>query len=366
MMMIVWKLKKLNPSKSKTAKAYSKSEVTDSYSTPTEVIPQKPLVSDEAKFQDMLASFAGSSSNVEIVFSFDTTGSMSACLQAVRMKVKETVTRLMKDIPKIRIGSIGNGDYCDGKIAITTLDLCDNVKKICKFVESVTATGGGDAPEAYELVLRDARKLSWTEGYSKALVMIGDEVPHPPSYTTEKINWFDEVDKLTEMGIKLYGVRALNQTNAIPFYEELAERSGGVSINFQSFKLIVDMFLAICYREASPEKLQAFEQEVKDKGNMNEELGNIFETLAKPNLEIKKEKEKTLKSPEHWFDIANDNGSPQYEWDGNKWIPYTGKVVIERDRSPSLPVDSISKPPTTERKSLAKRASAFFTKPFFK
>jgi hypothetical protein len=55
------------------------------------------------------------------------------------------------------------------------------------------ATGGGDAPEAYELALREARKLSWTKGYSKALVIIGDEVPHCPSYTTEKINWFDEV-----------------------------------------------------------------------------------------------------------------------------------------------------------------------------
>jgi len=91
------------------------SKISDSFSTPSVEVPQTPLVSDEAKFQDMLASFAGSSSNVEIVFSFDTTGSMSACLQEVRMKVKETVTRLMKDIPKIRIGIIGHGDYCDKK-----------------------------------------------------------------------------------------------------------------------------------------------------------------------------------------------------------------------------------------------------------
>jgi len=320
----------------------------------------------------MLASFAGSSSNVEIVFSFDTTGSMSACLAQVRNKVKETVTRLTKDIPNIRIGIIGHGDYCDAKNAITVLDLSDNVKKICSFVETVTATGGGDAPEAYELVLRDARKLSWTKGYSKALVMIGDEVPHPPSYTTESINWFNEVDKLTEMGVKIYGVRALNQVNAIPFYEELAERSGGVSINFNSFKLIVDMFLAICYREASPEKLQAFEQEVKKEGKMSEELGTIFETLAKPNLEIKKEKK--LRSHEPWYDIAKDGGSPLYEWDEKKktWLPYSGKT---KPRSPSEPrkdrdesidavTDSMESTPAP-RKSLAKRASAIFLKPFF-
>ena len=47
------------------------------------------------------------------------------------------------------------------------------------------------------------------------------------------------------------------------------------------------MFLAICYREASPEKLAEFQQEVQSEGKMNEEMGKIFESLAKPNPEIK-------------------------------------------------------------------------------
>jgi len=280
----------------------------------------------------MLASFSNASSNVEIVFSFDTTGSMSACLGEVRKKVSETVTRLMKDIPNIRIGIIAHGDYCDGKIAISVLDLSQDVKSICNFVNTVSSTGGGDAPEAYELVLRDAQKLSWTQGYSKALVMIGDEVPHCPSYTTSKINWFDEVDRLVEMGVKIYGVRALHCTHAIPFYEELSERSGAVSINFNSFKLIVDMFLAICYREASPEKLQQFEQEIKQEGKMDAELGSIFQTLAKPNQEIKKEKK--LKSSEPWYDISKDNGSPQYKWDEDSqtWVTYNYTAPKEKKK----------------------------------
>lgn len=62
-------------------------------------------------------------------------------------------------------------------------------------------------------------------------------------------------DKLSEMGVKIYGIRALSSTHAIPFYEEISERTGGVSIQFTHFPLIVDMFLAICYREASAEKL---------------------------------------------------------------------------------------------------------------
>jgi len=296
-----------------TSKETSKSESTIS-------TPQPEVISDQDKFQDMLASFADASSNVEIVFSFDTTGSMSACLAEVRKKVSETVTRLMKDIPNIRIGIIAHGDYCDGKNILSILDLSKDVNEICKFVNTVSPTGGGDAPEAYELVLRDAQKLSWTKGHSKALVMIGDEVPHCPSYTTSKISWFDEVDRLVELGVKIYGVRALSCTYAIPFYEELSERSGAVSINFQSFKLIVDMFLAICYREASPQKLQAFEEEVKQEGKMNAELGSIFQTLSKPNAEIKKEKK--MRSDQPWYDFSKDNGKPEYKWDekSKMWV----------------------------------------------
>ena len=120
--------------------------------------------------------------NVEVVFSFDTTGSMYPCLTQVRKKVKGTVQRLAKEIPGIRIGIIAHGDYCDKNSSYVTkaLDLTDDADAISRFVEKVGPTGGGDAPECYELVLKEAQGLSWSKGYTKALVMIGDDVPHPP------------------------------------------------------------------------------------------------------------------------------------------------------------------------------------------
>jgi len=57
---------------------------------------------------------------------------------------------------------------------------------------------------------------------------------------------------------------------------------------------------------------------------MSAELGTIFETLAKPNQEIKKEeKKKTKKSSEPWYDISKDNGKPEYKWDesSESWVP---------------------------------------------
>src|SRR5204862_7711316 len=90
---------------------------------------------------------------VEVAFSFDTTGSMYPCLTQVRRNVKSTVTRLSEEIPGIRIGIIAHGDYCDARSTYVTrkLDLTENVSAICHFVETVQPTGGGDAPECYEL-----------------------------------------------------------------------------------------------------------------------------------------------------------------------------------------------------------------------
>jgi hypothetical protein len=47
---------------------------------------------------------------IDLVFSFDTTGSMYPCLTQVRKEVKETVQRLFDEIPTVRIGIIAHGE----------------------------------------------------------------------------------------------------------------------------------------------------------------------------------------------------------------------------------------------------------------
>lgn len=70
-----------------------------------------------------------------------------ACLQ-VKENVRETCTRLIRDIPGIRIGIMAHGDYCDySNYVLKSLDLTSNVDALVSFVETVPQTGGGDAPE---------------------------------------------------------------------------------------------------------------------------------------------------------------------------------------------------------------------------
>ena len=45
--------------------------------------------------------------------------------------------------------------------------------------------------------------MDWSEESAKALVVIGDCEPHPPSYTDQHINWRTELDVLKGMGVKV-------------------------------------------------------------------------------------------------------------------------------------------------------------------
>ena len=218
---------------------------------------------------------------IEVVFSFDTTGSMYPCLTQVRRKIKDTVERLMKEIPGMRIGIIAHGDYCDkGSTYVTKqLDLTHDTSLITRFVEKVEATGGGDLPECYELVLHEAQSMSWLPTTKKCLVLIGDDVPHGPGDNPKKLNWRDENQKLADKGIPVYGVQCLNRKHATKFYEELAHKSGGFHISLDQFAYITDLVMAICFKQSSEAQLQGFEQEVIKEGRMNRGLNKMFSTM---------------------------------------------------------------------------------------
>ncbi len=89
------------------------------------------------------------------------------------------------------------------------MDFSNDADQLCKFVGAVKKTSGGDEPECYELVLQDAKSLSWTSHLSnsdektttdkvetmKALVIIGDEVPHEGENAKGR-EWRKELDAL--------------------------------------------------------------------------------------------------------------------------------------------------------------------------
>lgn len=202
------------------------------------------------------------SDTIDLLFSFDTTGSMYPCLTQVRRYVKETTKYLFDQIPNIRIGILTHGDYCDEPKVITSLDFSDDPKQVCRFIESAPSTYGGDEDECYELVLNQARKFSWTKGRNKAMILIADASPHKVGYRYEglvnELDWENEAGLLIEAGITIYPVQALGYRSNSRFYDRLAEISGVEKLELPQFSDISDIIIAICMQRAS--KLTQFEE----------------------------------------------------------------------------------------------------------
>ncbi len=228
---------------------------------------------------------------IDVVISFDTTGSMASVLAQVRRTIKQTVERLMGELPDIHIGIIVHGDYCDEHSTYVTqhLDLTQDTVSITNFVEHTPPTGGGDAPECYELVLHEAQELSWRPDAKRVLVLIGDDVAHTPEDNPQHLNWRTEVVALAAHGISIYAVQALNKRSAMAFYKEMAATSGGFHLSLGQFSEITAMLIAICYRQHTDMKLLAYEQELQREGRMSRSLKRTFTTMKEHDPAVEEE-----------------------------------------------------------------------------
>lgn len=233
-----------------------------------------------------------SSEVIDVVFSFDTTGSMYACLDQVRSEVAKLVGDLFKDIPDLRIGIIAHGDYCDAHSPYVTkhLPLSRDVSRITNFVKTVAPTHGGDGDECYELVLNEARtEQPWETGRNKVLVMIGDASPHEPGYRYGslpplKLNWRDEADALAREGVSVYTVQCMGHRSSRSFYESVAKRTNGYHLELDKFEEIRDLIRAVCYKQQGDEALENFERAVEHSGRMSSSLSKIFSKLLERDV----------------------------------------------------------------------------------
>ena len=203
---------------------------------------------------------------IEIMFSFDTTGSMSSCLTSVRTNLKNILNLLFRDIPKIRISILAHGDYCDANVyyVMRWVDFTTDKDKLVKFVDETKGSGGGDAPECYELVLHNAsRQMSWSpECANRSLVIIGDANPHELGRNNPyKLDWREKAKDCKSAGIKVYGIHCLGSIGSKNFYQTISEMTNGVYITLDKIQTFAGMMVALCHRE---QDLIAYDESKED------------------------------------------------------------------------------------------------------
>ncbi|KAI6231017.1 VWA domain-containing protein [Aphelenchoides besseyi] len=119
------------------------------------------------------------------------------------------------------------------------------------------------------------------DGWSHVLILIGDDVPHERNANPHGLDWREELDKLKAKDIVVHGVQALNRRYASRFYAECARRTGGCHLPLDQFASIVDLVMAVCYRESAQQAhLEQYEREVQGQpGRYSRSVRRIFDQL---------------------------------------------------------------------------------------
>lgn len=229
---------------------------------------------------------------MDLLVSFDTTGSMYPVLSQVRMEVEQFVRQMFAEFKDLRLGIIVHGDYCDKDNPYTILvrDFTRNENELCNFVRNAEKTFGGDADECYELVLNTAYKqLNWRPDAIKLMIMIGDAAPHGVSYrdNVDNLDWKDEAHILGYKGVKVFAVHALSyyRQSSKFFYKHVAQETGGVYLTLDQFNEVIDLIKATAYQQGGVEKLNEFITIIKDSGKMTHSMNVNFRRLQGEEVE---------------------------------------------------------------------------------
>lgn len=224
---------------------------------------------------------------VDIVVSFDTTGSMYPVISEVKQNVSSFVKDLFASIPNLRIGIVAHGDYCDAEdtYCIRIMDLTDDADKLCDFVNKTERTFGGDADECYELVLNQVRTtVNWRKDSTKALVMIGDASPHGVDYpmNTNHIDWEHEVNELKDSGVKIYAVHALAnyRKSSQKFYATAARVTNGVYLTLDNFGDVSSLIKATMLAEYDERKLNEYVSIIRKSDRVSSSLSRNINRLT--------------------------------------------------------------------------------------
>lgn len=223
---------------------------------------------------------------LQLVVTFDITGSMASVLGLVNKNVKSFFTKLP---PDTQIAFIGHGNHSDRNKGLymsgqfkdlndpTLLDFLANRELVSGYYGgSSRGFKGNSCSAVYELALNKAKDLKWDVNASKAVVVIGDEEPSDLSYG---IDWRKEANDLVDLGVRLYGVQCLGNRNQY-FYDALAQASDGVRVNLDQFSDVIELLLAICYKEQGGDSLESFAESLKNQNRMSRSLLSAFNLLS--------------------------------------------------------------------------------------
>lgn len=117
---------------------------------------------------------------LDVIITFDSTGSMAAAIHDLKQKLLRISTQLIELVPNARVSLCTYRDHGDAYV-VKGITLTNKIPNLLNFMDTTAAGGGGDAPEAVLEGLQWAREQNRKTFKRRArtvIVVFGDAPPH--------------------------------------------------------------------------------------------------------------------------------------------------------------------------------------------
>jgi hypothetical protein len=136
---------------------------------------------------------ADTPAHTDVMFVFDTTGSMGSALTEAKKEIQASMSQLSTTLPDVRFGLAEVGDYGfvlnglvgygEGAGQAWTLKspISPDQSVVTTQISGLSASGGGDSPEAYGRALLETATnptVGWRSEARGIIVLVADDVPH--------------------------------------------------------------------------------------------------------------------------------------------------------------------------------------------
>jgi hypothetical protein len=228
---------------------------------------------------------AATPAHTDVMFVFDTTGSMGGAIDEAQAEIQEAMTQIGASLPDVQFGLSEVSDYNDvvnpgefeygigDGFAPWTLHvpITSNQSAISAALLGLEANGGGDSPEAYGrgLFESDANPaVGWRPGARGVIVLVADDVPHdnelnegiPSSVwyeapfntgvdpgadnavgTADDLDWQGLLQKLINDGKPLEFVDYHGLEAYFPYWQNWTGRTGGGAVEAGEGNLVAQL-----------------------------------------------------------------------------------------------------------------------------
>lgn len=234
---------------------------------------------------------------LDLVVSFDMTGSMSGLLYQVRTELARLADTVFLESAlrgiSVRMAVIAQEDYGPRGLddAVRVCAFSADPGTVTAFIQNTKPLGeqAREVGEAYEQALFAARtQLAWRPGAQKVVVLVGDDVPHSPgcAQNVGHVDWRAEAAALAAADIRIFAVHCLTcwpVHYASDFYSTLGgAHAGGAHLMLANCASIVDLLVAMFYH-ATEERplLEGLERELEAAGRYNRGLEMAFNQMLR-------------------------------------------------------------------------------------